>query len=423
MTTVCVIGCGMIGSSAAANLCAKGFNVILIGPEEPCESERATTKAFAMHHDEGRITRKTDPDSLWGLLAQQSIKRYREIEEASHVTFYHEVGHLVVGPASGEHLQNVQRNAATSGIEVETLNGRQMQERFPWLQVPLPVEETQGVFEQHDAGWISPRNFVAAQVEIAKQHGCRRLVQTAVSVTVRQDGMKHVVLADDGHAYEVDGVVVANGASAGMWPEILDSEGEIQRQLDMTLKTTQVALLEVSEKTLGDLSAMPSLIFKDPDSWMCYVLPPIRYPDGKIWMKIGGEFCTPEPPAEFEGCAVIVKKEIRTFEDAAAWYQSRGSPAEHESLVRMFQLLFPSITVLSSRMDCCVIPYTPSRRPYVEAIRPGLVVACGCNGFAAKSADALGRLAASFVFDEPATSEFPSAADLNVFRGSVQFKA
>ena len=343
----------MIGSSAAAHLSSKGYEVVLIGPEEPLDSDRSTTKSFAMHHDEGRITRKTDPDRIWGMLAQRSIERYRQIEQAAKVPFYHEVGHLVVGRASGEHIQNVQQNAVESRIDVMTLDGNQIKERFPWLQVPLPVEDTLGMFEQREAGWISPRNFVAAQAAIAAQGGCKRVVQTAVSVTEGQAGKKFRVSLDDGCSIEADGVLVATGASAALWPDILSKEDGPQVQLDMTLKTTQVARLEVSEEMLEELSNMPSLIFKDPDSWMCYVLPPIRYPDGKVWMKIGGEFCTQDPPAGFEGHAMTAKTEIMSLEAAAEWYQSRGLPAQHETLLRMFGMLFPSIEVLSSKTPGC----------------------------------------------------------------------
>jgi sarcosine oxidase len=71
--------------------------VALIGPDEP--ADRWTHQGvFASHYDEGRITRILDADRIWALLAQRSIARYREIEARSGIPFYHEVGHLTVGP-------------------------------------------------------------------------------------------------------------------------------------------------------------------------------------------------------------------------------------------------------------------------------------------------------------------------------------
>ena len=45
----------------------------------------------------------------------------------------------------------------------------------------------------------------------------------------------------------------------------------------------------------------------------------------------------------------------------------------------------------------CLIPDTPTKLPYLEIVEPGLVMAVGGNGYAAKSADAIGALAAGLV--------------------------
>src|SRR5262249_2619704 len=91
------IGKGLLGAAAARHLSAAGQRVALIGPDEP--SARASHQGiFGSHYDEGRITRILDPQRIWALLAQRSIARYREIEARSSVPFYHEVGHLAVGP-------------------------------------------------------------------------------------------------------------------------------------------------------------------------------------------------------------------------------------------------------------------------------------------------------------------------------------
>ena len=45
----------------------------------------------------------------------------------------------------------------------------------------------------------------------------------------------------------------------------------------------------------------------------------------------------------------------------------------------------------------CLIPDTPTKLPYLEIVEPGLVMAVGTNGYAAKSADAIGAVAAGLV--------------------------
>ena len=89
----------------------------------------------------------------------------------------------------------------------------------------------------------------------------------------------------------------------------------------------------------------------------------------------------------------------------------------------MFELLFPDIQVLSTSMDSCVIPYTPTRRPYLDLVRPGLAVACGCNGFGAKSADAMGAVATHALLQTSAEGRFPDSNDMALFLGGARWKS
>ena len=44
---------------------------------------RNGNEVFGAHYDEGRITRGTDRYPVWAILAQRSIRRYRELEQLS----------------------------------------------------------------------------------------------------------------------------------------------------------------------------------------------------------------------------------------------------------------------------------------------------------------------------------------------------
>ena len=83
-----IIGAGMIGSAAARHA-ARAHRVALIGPVEG-----ASDAVMGAHYDEGRITRKTDPDPVWARLAARSIDRYAEIaaEAGPGHDFFREVG-------------------------------------------------------------------------------------------------------------------------------------------------------------------------------------------------------------------------------------------------------------------------------------------------------------------------------------------
>ena len=73
---------------------------------------------------------------------------------------------------------------------------------------------------------------------------------------------------------------------------------------------------------------MPSIIYKDLESFWAYVLPPIEYPNGKIYIKIGGGyFNSPQ-------------KKVDNEEDLLRWYRSRGDPKLHEDICGFFEGCF-----------------------------------------------------------------------------------
>ncbi len=59
--------------------------------------------------------------------------------------------------------------------------------------------------------------------------------------------------------------------------------------------------------------------------------------------------------------------------------------------------MLPGVDFESFEMKPCLITDTPSGLPYVDQIADDLYVAVGGNGHAAKSADAIGALAAGLV--------------------------
>ena len=45
------------------------------------EQDTSNRSIWGAHYDEGRITRMSDPNWVWSLLAQRSIQRYRQLEQ------------------------------------------------------------------------------------------------------------------------------------------------------------------------------------------------------------------------------------------------------------------------------------------------------------------------------------------------------
>jgi glycine/D-amino acid oxidase-like deaminating enzyme len=61
--------------------------------------------------------------------------------------------------------------------------------------------------------------------------------------------------------------------------------------------------------------------------------------------------------------------------------------------------VLPGLQAVAWSTKPCLIPDTPTKLPYLQIVEPGLVMAVGTNGYAAKSADAIGAIAAGLVIN------------------------
>ncbi len=365
-----IVGRGLMGSAAARHLAGMEEGVAVIGPDEPAD-KASHDGVFASHYDEGRITRTIDRDPVWARLANRSIARYREIERDSGIEVFSEVGALIVGPSRsrGRYVETIMEAAEACGADAEIVDAKGLVERFPYLEF---AKKTEGVLEASGAGFISPRRLVAAQTILARKAGATVIKDTVA--TVRENGAGVRVETNGGAVYTADRVLVAAGGFT-INPDLLPG------RLDLTVFARTVAYFEVSEEEAEALKAMPSLIYKpefDVDG--IYLLPPIRYPDGRFYIKIGGD--PDDVPLETEA-------------DVRAWFKSRGTNATREHLTRILCDLMPGIRVLQSTTGTCVTSYSPSGYPMI-GFSPSdriAVLTAGC-GAGAKSSDEIGRLGA-----------------------------
>ena len=111
------------------------------------------------------------------------------------------------------------------------------------------------------------------------------------------------------------------------------------------------------------------------------MLPPIRYPDGARYLKIGH--------------GTWFERPLATRDDAAAWLRGDGDAEVRDALSAMLERIFPGLRRVVTVADRCIYDATDGARPFVDML-PGARVGCcvGGNGFAAKSSDEIGRVAA-----------------------------
>ena len=391
-----VIGKGMIGSAVARHLAERTDGVALIGPDEP-RDKAIHDGVFADHYDEGRITRILDPHIVWAKLARESIRRYRDMEERSRVSFYHEVGQLSVGPmdrALSEYVPDSLQVMVDLKEHFQKLEAKELASRFPKLSFEA---QCTGLYQSIDAGHISARGIVEAEVALAKMDGAEVICEEAVSVESRSGGVE--VRTSGGGVYVAERAMVAAGA-------FTRDSGLLPQALEVDVLAVNVIYIELTEAEAADLIDLPSMIYmtgRENDS--CYIVPPVQYRDGKYRMKIGGS----------EG-----HRSLGSTEEIKAWFRGPGDPAERDRLWAKIRDAIPYLQSLPGdrvTLDTCAVSKTPSEMPYIDMIDDRVGVATGGNGLAAKSGDEIGRLGALTLLG----AEWESDLDAELFRVGVQW--
>ena len=364
-----MVGLGLIGAAALRHLAA-GRRCVGIGPAEPAEWS-THRGVFASHYDSGRITRRLDKQREWAVLAGRSIGSYAGIEAASGITFHHPVGVLIaeVDPAR---LATTIAVAEGLGVEFETCNPGSP---FGDDRVALPGAATV-LRERAPGGFIDPRRMLAAQLAVATGSGARVLAEQAAGIERRSAG-GWLVRTTDGSTVQAEQVVIATG------PHADELDGLPRRPcIDVVAETTVLA--EVSAGELQRLVGLPSIIVDDPAQDHLYSVPPTRYPDGGMYIKLG---------------ATHRDERVLSPTERRAWMTGDQHVADLDWLRDLLLGLLPGLQADAWLTRPCLIPDTPTKLPYLEIVDRGFVMAVGGNGYAAKSADAIGALAAGLVID------------------------
>lgn len=360
-----VIGGGMMGGPCARYLAEAGHSVALIAADEP-RDRTASQGPFASHFDAARITRRVAADPDWSLASRRAIARYRDLEARSDEAIFHETGAVMAGPETGPMA------GFTAGFLAVA---RGLDDPPPVLDAAAARARTglalpEGGRATHEAtrgGWMDPRAMRAAQWRLAEAAGARRYAAPATA----RDGTD-VILAD-GTRLSGGHVVVATGPHAA-------SDGLLPARPKLTVWARTIAFARLSAAEGARLAGMPSVIWV-PEGWDhdLYMLPPVRYPDGRLYLKIGGQVDSPR---------------IRSSEEMTAWFHGDGDAEVGARLMAEMRRVLPGLAVEGETTGPCAVVWSGTGFPYIDAAGPGVTVLCGGNGAAAKCGDELGRLGA-----------------------------
>ena len=378
MFDVIVIGKGMFGAAASRYLSQTGVKVALIGPDEPADPA-THTGVFGAHYDEGRITYHMADDSLWAELDHRSLERFPQLEAVSGIDFYTSQGYLyVASKATDEGCFSLWEMLATRfGLTYETLDRQKLRQQFPHLHF---AEDCLGLWEKAGGGFFSPRRFIQAMLTLAQRQGLTIIPDRVTDIRTTDHSV--TITTETGESYKAQKILLATGAFSS-------ANGLLPRPLALRHKREFVLLADLSPAEANRLKNLPAFVYMVASEQLAelYFLPPIRYPNGRTYLKMGAN--------------TLADSYAERVEEVCAWYRSGDSEVMRPAMQAMMQQVVPHLHAEAWPTHRCVITRTAHGRPYIDAVIPDrLYVTIGGNGQGAKAADAIGELAAALILDE-----------------------
>ena len=239
-----VIGGGVVGTSVAYHLTARGWrDVVLL--------ERAELTSGSTFHAAGLVGQLRGSVALTRLM-MWSVECYRGLQaDTERDPGWHEVGSLRLA-SSAERMLELRRQAGwakTFGLPLEVIGPEDAAKLFP----VMATDGVHGAVYLGTDGHIDPGGLTAALAEGARRRGAR--IRTGVRVTGigLRDGRVHEVQTDAG---PIRTEVVVN--AAGMWAP------EIGRMAGVTIPIVPVRHQYLTTKPIeGVHPRMPAM--RDPD--------------------------------------------------------------------------------------------------------------------------------------------------------------
>lgn len=377
---ILVIGNGLIGSAASRYLSMEsGRRVGVVGKGEPIDYAKHDG-VFASHYDQGRIVQRLGRDRYWGELSTAAIEQYPLIDQESGIQFWNPVGALYV-TRDRAYSQKRGNIGWERGIKFRMLDGSSLAKFQPVYRFP---SDYHAIYEPAPAGYINPRDLIRAQSVIAEKQGVIHIEDVVEALTPQpslpkaRGGERYTVKLLGGGEISAEKLLLTTGAFTNCY-------NLLPKPLPLRIKTEFVILGEISAETAMRLRDLPLITYAidHPALDGIYQLPPIRYPNGRYYIKMGAD--------------TRDDRLLTTLEEMRDW-MIRGDTSGMESFMReAVQQIMPTTEFLSWEMKRCLVTYTPSGRPIIDQVAEGLFVAVGGNGLGAQSSDTIGKIAAKML--------------------------
>ncbi len=373
MYKIAVIGRGLIGSAAGRHLSMISDGIAVIGPNEP-EDPVKHEGVFASHYDEGRMVRFVDPQISWSITAKRSIERFLQLQMDSGINFFTTSGYLgLQGPEFLDYLEGSEFSAKTVNANFKRINSDEIRKNYPFLSID---DNIVGLVESGLAGHISPRNMVNAQTKIARKLGADIIEHEVGKISLNNKAVE--ITLRNNEKLLAEKVLVATGA-------FTDACDLLPKSLNLIVYGRTVVLAEIDKHLEEILNIMPTMYVADSNA---YILPPIKYPDGKTYLKIG--------------IGNKSDKILNSRSELIEWFQGKGSEQDFRDFREYISHLIPSLQDCENwHTKSCAVTQTATGLPYIDyVVEDRIAVATGGNGKAAKSADDWGLFAAQMMVND-----------------------
>jgi sarcosine oxidase len=373
-----IVGNGMFGAAIARYL-APHATVTLVGPQARTDGPGA----YGAHHDEGRIIGDLSRDLVWSELNRYARDGMTDLDPALITP----CGALTATTRGGpDYLSVAAQIRERQSADIRTLTADAACASFPMAR----FSRNETIWYQRAAGYFSPRRYVALATRSAQAHGATITSGTVRALHLSATGIKAEL--SDGRRLRAGAAIVASGAFAA-------GSDLLPVPVALKAKSEVYAMAELDDQQAADLDTMPCInrTINHPQLADLYVLPPIRYPDGRTYLKAGAntmiDHWLPDPAA------------------VRAWYDHGHDDGPLPALRQVLTGLLPGIRIRAWHTRRCADAYTAHRHPYIDILEPGrLTIALGGNGRGAQAADAVGQLTADLALTGQWQSDLPHDA-------------
>lgn len=195
----CVVGAGVVGSSAAYLLSREGKSVALLEQFEFGHESGSS-------HGESRITRYSYDHPIYVRMAKRGYPLWAEIMAESGEALYLKTGSIDLDEIGGKGIRDCRASLDAEEIPYEMLDRNEINKRFPQFNIP---DNYEGLF-QADSGILNASLCVRSLQTLAKKHGAILQGNAAVvkieaeenefSITTKRQKLisKHLILCAGG---------------------------------------------------------------------------------------------------------------------------------------------------------------------------------------------------------------------------------